>query len=403
MNEDIQNYVADGVNAVEFKLVRNKEDVKDDSISFNPEMAHQIFGETEKIFGYKNLKIILYYNAGSLNVYFDVKYSNKIELSEHNVKADDIANLVTEKLPMGSYITNLEEFLSTVDKDEKFHPLGEKISEYEVKTEDNVTRTFEFYFIDTPNQKFINYHKRFETFVLWFVDAASYIDHDDPNWIYFICYEKYKNKNGNWCYASVGYSTIYQYYAYPTNIRARLSQILILPPFQRLGIGTKLIETIYNHFKGNDKITEITVEDPSDDFQSVRNYIDARICMKLPAFSVDLLKKGFSKEMAKEAKEVGKINAIQCRRVYEILRLLNTNRNDDEEYRQFRLDIKKRLNMIYTKQKKDIERLEKRGMDTTAVKLALTPIAERIDQLHVEFKVCEAEYERVVKRLKNDL
>lgn len=58
----------------------------------------------------------------------------------------------------------------------------------------------------------------------------------------FSSYEKYKNKNGNWCYASVGYSTIYKYYAYPNNTRARLSQILILPPFQRLGIGTKMIE-----------------------------------------------------------------------------------------------------------------------------------------------------------------
>ena len=58
----------------------------------------------------------------------------------------------------------------------------------------------------------------------------------------FYSYEKYKNKNGNWCYASVGYSTIYKYYAYPNNTRARLSQILILPPFQRLGIGTKMIE-----------------------------------------------------------------------------------------------------------------------------------------------------------------
>lgn len=68
------------------------------------------------------------------------------------------------------------------------------------------------------------------------------------NIISFPSYEKYKNKNGNWCYASVGYSTIYKYYAYPNNTRARLSQILILPPFQRLGIGTKLIEVSGNLF-----------------------------------------------------------------------------------------------------------------------------------------------------------
>lgn len=163
------------------------------------------------------------------------------------------------------------------------------------------------------------------------------------------------------------------------------------------------MQTIYNHFKGDEKVLEITVEDPSDDFQSVRNYIDARICQKLPAFNVENLSKGFSKLMVKEAREVGKINSIQCRRVYEILRLLHTNRNKEAEYRLFRLDIKKRLNMIYIKQRRDIERLEKRGMDTTSIKLALTPLNERIEQLHEEYKICEAEYERVVKRLKNDL
>lgn len=104
--------------------------------------------------------------------------------------------------------------------------------------------------------------------------------------------------------------------------------------------------------------------------------------------------------MVKEAREKGKINPIQCRRVYEILRLLHTNRNNDQEYRAYRLDIKKRLNMIYLKQRRDLEKLEKRGMDTTTMKLALTPLPERIEQLHEEYKICEGEYERVVKRLK---
>lgn len=160
-------------------------------------------------------------------------------------------------------------------------------------------------------------------------------------------------------------------------------------------------QTIYNHFKGNDQVTEVTVEDPSDDFQSVRNYIDSRICRKLPAFNAEKLEKGFNKEMVKEARSQGKINAIQCRRVYEILRLLNTNRNNEKEYQAYRLDVKKRLNMIYLKQRRDIERLEKRGMDTTNLKLALTPQQERIEQLHEEYKICESEYDRVVKRLKD--
>lgn len=43
-------------------------------------------------------------------------------------------------------------------------------------------------------------------------------------------------------YATVGYSTIYLYYAYPEHIRPRISQMLVLPPFQKMGIGSKMIE-----------------------------------------------------------------------------------------------------------------------------------------------------------------
>lgn len=43
-------------------------------------------------------------------------------------------------------------------------------------------------------------------------------------------------------YATVGYTTVYLYYAYPDNVRPRISQMLVLPPFQKIGIGTKLIE-----------------------------------------------------------------------------------------------------------------------------------------------------------------
>lgn len=59
---------------------------------------------------------------------------------------------------------------------------------------------------------------------------------------YFDSYEKYTTSEGNVMYAISGYTTIYLYYAYPDNVRPRISQMLVLPPFQKLGIGTKLIE-----------------------------------------------------------------------------------------------------------------------------------------------------------------
>ena len=38
-------------------------------------------------------------------------------------------------------------------------------------------------------------------------------------------------------YSIVGYTTVYGFYAYPDKTRARVSQMLILPPYQRKGHG----------------------------------------------------------------------------------------------------------------------------------------------------------------------
>ena len=76
---------------------------------------------------------------------------------------------------------------------------------------------------------------------------------------------------------------------------------------------------------------------------------------------------GFSSEMADEAQNKLKINKAsnvfdiltkhfllmvcnfqrQARRIYEILRFKATNLADAEEYRGYRLDVKRRLNIPY--------------------------------------------------------
>ena len=58
--------------------VRNASDVESIKNIFNPAMAHQVYGENENIFGYKDLDINVYYSAGPLDVYYDVKYLQKV-------------------------------------------------------------------------------------------------------------------------------------------------------------------------------------------------------------------------------------------------------------------------------------------------------------------------------------
>lgn len=177
------------------------------------------------------------------------------------------------------------------------------------------------------------------------------------------------------------------YYAYPQNVRPRISQMLILPPYQGMGIGAQFIETIYNKFKDDPKVVDITVEDPSDDFRRVRNYVDAKLCLNLPEFSADRLKDGFGKEMIEAAKSTFKINPRQCRIVYEILRLNSINVNNEDEYKAYRLCVKKRLNGPHHKQKEDLKKMEKRGVDITATAATIPSTEERIEQLKEEYQV----------------
>lgn len=51
---------------------------------------------------------------------------------------------------------------------------------------DNVEREFEIYKTDIEAPGFREFHDRLQTFILFFIDAASYIDVDDDRWTYYL-------------------------------------------------------------------------------------------------------------------------------------------------------------------------------------------------------------------------
>lgn len=135
-------------------------------------------------------------------------------------------------------------------------------------------------------------------------------------------YEKYTNSEGKTMYATVGYTTVYLYYAYPHNNRPRISQMLILPPFQGIGIGTEFVEIVYKKFQNDPKVIDITVEDPSDDFRRVRNYVDAKLCRTLAEFAPEQLRKGFCKEMVQAARNQFKVSEKGKKPIHSIINIV---------------------------------------------------------------------------------
>jgi len=43
-------------------------------------------------------------------------------------------------------------------------------------------------------------------------------------------------------HAQLGLTTMYNFWAYPENVRLRLSQILVLPPYQEAGLGKRMLQ-----------------------------------------------------------------------------------------------------------------------------------------------------------------
>jgi len=87
------------------------------------------------------------------------------------------------------------------------------------------------------------------------------------------------------------------------------------------------------------------VEDPSDGFVRLRDFVDCSTCHKLlPDFSdAAKLKAGLTPAMQKAANRELKLCKPQVRRAYEILRLKATNRQDEAEYKAYRVYVKRRL------------------------------------------------------------
>ena len=392
----LDQYVSTANEVITFKFVKSKEDVEDDTDSFNPEFTHQFFGDSENIFGYIGLKIKFLYSACRLNQYFNMKYREKVKPSKTGgLEADDVFRIICDKLELEP-TTDLNEFVSSLNDESSFTPFGELVSSFKLKTDDKLEE-FGVYRADTSIPGFKEYHERMQTLILWFIDAASYIL-DDERWDYFILHQHISN--GEKMYPFIGFATVYRYYAYPKMVRPRISQMLILPTFQKKGLGSKMLDAISSWYIKDPDVLDITVEDPSDDFVRIRDYVDCKNCMTLASFSEEKLKKGFSKEMIEEARKKFKINKKQARRVYEILRLKCTDTNNTNEYKEYRLAVKNRLNAPYQRELLDMEKLAK-TLAPDELKAAINPMPaeQRIEKLDHLYKESEEKYKAVIERL----
>lgn len=347
---------------------------------FQPTFTYPIYGEAETIYGYRGLAINLDVASASLVPLLDIKYSAKNEST--TAKLDDVEGKIKEFLPT-DYIsastssTAQQDFDAVVEHDKGFRPFGEKIHTYTrrkvnkgkgksnaaasmnssaLAEDDPDARVFEVYRSTWETPGFREYHRRMQLFVLLFIEGASYIQEEEINWEFFTLYEKVGER---WHF--MGYTSLYKFWCWPDSSRIRLSQFVILPPYQKQGHGAALYTTVYDQIRQRPSVAELTVEDPSEDFDRLRDGNDIRRLLLPGGFvetakAKDKLDAPLDKDWIEEQRLAHKLAPRQWARVLEMVQLMNLDVSKPERVKAYRLQVKAR---IYRQNKDILIQLEK--------------------------------------------
>ena len=114
---------------------------------------------------------------------------------------------------------------------------------------------------------------------LFYIDGASAIDSEDTKWLLFAVTRARADDSTKWSLTS--FATVYEFFVYPGATRARLSQIVVLPPYQRKGLGGKMLESVRMYSKMKE-FADVTVEDPTPQLQRLRDASDVRAMCAVP-------------------------------------------------------------------------------------------------------------------------
>lgn len=162
---------------------------------------------------------------------------------------------------------------------------------------------------------------RMQILVPLFIEAGQPIDVDQPEahrWTVFFLYDKSVDAITNKeTYKFAGYCTTYTFYPFlpltpPASpgangndqpavkddlelgdgnfdlsqlpCRTRISQFIITPPFQKMGNGSRFYIELYQHYLKHPQTVELTVEDPNEDFDDMRDLCDLTYLRTRPDF-----------------------------------------------------------------------------------------------------------------------
>ncbi|RKP37548.1 acyl-CoA N-acyltransferase, partial [Dimargaris cristalligena] len=413
-------WVCDSNDAVQFHqlnltrpITDHAEEVLETAPTFLPEFTYPLFGEHEKIFGYKGLTIDVYFSQAALRTHLNVRYQAiHPTLKETPPSADSSGAPPAKrtKFTLDQAPENLAAYLARAKQtDAEFKPMGECIHRYQAPlpqsehelvlrpvaeeeevvenatnpagmSEDPPNGSFELYLANFNTPGLPEYHRRIQSFLPFYIEGASFID-EDPQWDIYLLFRVLSVKLPEsdvpvTRYALVGYSTVYRFYCYPDRVRPRISQFLILPTYAGAGHGSEMYQVIHDRCLNDPKVIDLSVEDPNQAFSDLRDKWDVKRILQQGG--AEDFSGPFDQEFLNRFRLQWKLSKRQAARCLEMLMKIHLEDNEvDGAERAYRLQVKKRL---YLQNKEALSELEP---------------AERIEKLQETFKNVDEDYTRI--------
>ncbi|EMD93034.1 hypothetical protein COCC4DRAFT_196767 [Bipolaris maydis ATCC 48331] len=295
--------------------------------SFNPSYTYTLIEENETIAGYKNPSIELDFRANDLKPKLKISFDQELDLKKISPDLNQVnlsPELFREYLP-----DSIGDAASATPADWK--PPGELANTFTL-----YGKHYEIWKASMTDTEARSIWTNMRILAILFIEGATTDGLDDEEtldrWTLYLLYEVTPLEDKTLSpYTLAGFSTTYRSWIFPTfeiaratkqlpspaesnsgetgkytpprlhqdpetflftdkldllqtPSRERISQFLVIPPYQGQSLGSRLYDTIFHDLVSKPFIYEIPVEDPSEAFDAMRDYSDITYLRTLPAF-----------------------------------------------------------------------------------------------------------------------
>ncbi|KAL9112601.1 MAG: hypothetical protein Q9227_003172 [Pyrenula ochraceoflavens] len=305
----MEDWSSNANDVITVRLVQAEETGLKSLHAFHPVFTYPIFGTEERIFGYRGLDIDLKFAAHDCRPQLTITYDKKFT-PVGETKALDLNKILKDWIAESAFTKPFDFELALRNEGfaKDFRPPGTCVHQYSRND-----RNFEVWAGPLTDPTVRAFFDRIQIFTSFFIEGGTPIKTDDPEWtmqrwtIYFVFEVQAKASIPSASpYVFVGFANTYRFASFQPDspsktsqsdafaelpcrqvqitelpCRLRISQFILLPPFQHQGHGSALYDTIYQRAHSDSTIHELTVEDPNEEFDVLRDTCDHRTLFPL--------------------------------------------------------------------------------------------------------------------------